>query len=43
MEVQFKKIAGDDGEISLEEFKSALGVKQVRMIFLIPANACTSL
>lgn len=30
MEVQFQKIAGDDGEISLEEFKDALGVKRVR-------------
>ena len=29
MEVQFKKIAGDDGEISLDEFKNALGVKKV--------------
>ncbi|XP_048749074.2 NADPH oxidase 5-like isoform X2 [Ostrea edulis] len=28
MEVQFQKIAGDDGEISLEEFKDALGVKR---------------
>lgn len=28
MEVQFKKIAGEDGEISLEEFKNALGVKK---------------
>ena len=30
METQFQKIAGEDGEISLEEFKTALGVKRVR-------------
>ncbi|XP_078330195.1 NADPH oxidase 5-like isoform X3 [Crassostrea virginica] len=28
MEIQFQKIAGEDGEISLEEFKAALGVKR---------------
>lgn len=30
MEIQFTKIAGEDGEINLEEFKDALGVKRVR-------------
>ena len=29
MEVQFQKIAGDDGEISLDEFKDALNLKKV--------------
>ncbi|XP_052694613.1 NADPH oxidase 5-like isoform X2 [Crassostrea angulata] len=28
MEIQFTKIAGEDGEINLEEFKDALGVKR---------------
>ena len=30
MEVQFQKIAGDDGEISLDEFKDALNLKKVK-------------
>ena len=29
IEVKFKDIAGDDGEISRDEFKVALGVKKV--------------
>lgn len=34
METQFADIAGDDGEISLEEFKDALKVKRVICSFL---------
>ena len=41
MEAQFSAIAGEDGEIDLDEFKKALGVKKVCVYFsLFTQNGC---